>query len=504
MPHKVRTVIVGCGFGGVAAAYGLQQIGQDDFVILERGAEVGGVWAANTYPGIACDVPSHAYSLSFAPNPRWSRRFSPGPEIQQYLIDLTQRLGLEQHLRLNAEVRRAVFDDASQRWRIELRDGETLDAEVVISACGQLSRPTVPPLPGLERFRGDWFHSAEWPEGKALDGARVAVVGTGASAIQIVPSVASAVDHMTVFQRSAPWVIPKFDTEYSRVAHWLYSRFPRLQRVARWFWRSQLESLVPAFTRQPPLTSRVMVRFFTGLVAVQRFLQLRGNRRLMEATTPDYPLGCKRVALTNQWYPTLRRDNVALCTSPIREIVEDGVLTTDGAHHAADTIVFATGFTATEFLAPMEVRGRSGLSIRDAWSAGAEAFLGITVPGFPNFFMLYGPNTNHGTGSALELIEVQARYAAQAVALLANDEAKQLEVRPEVHDAFCRELDERLAGTVWANCSSWYVTESGRVTNQWPGTQNEYRERAGRLNVSDYVTDAPRRAVPLSAPPPAS
>ncbi len=461
--------------------------------MLERGDRPGGVWCANTYPGIACDVPSVVYSLSFAPNPKWTRRFSPGDEIEAYLLSVMRRFRLDERLRVEADVVRARFDDASGRWRLDLADGETIEAEVLISACGQLARPDVPKLPGLERFQGEWFHSAHWPKGKKLDGARVAVIGTGASAIQFAPSIAPIVEHMTIFQRSAPWVIPKLDTKYGRVTRWLYARFPWLQRFARHFWQAQLESLAPLFTRQPPLRARMIHAIFSKLAAFQRFVQLRGNRRLIETATPDYALGCKRVLLTMDWYPTLRRPNVEVSTSPVREVVTDGVVTEDGMRHEVDTIIFGTGFTATEFLAPMEVFGRDGVSIRDVWKDGAEAFLGMTVPAFPNLFILYGPNTNHGTGSALEVIEVQARYAAQAVELLANNEATQLEVRREAHETFKRELQHRLKESVWASCTSWYVTEAGRVTNNWPGTFEEYRQRAGRVNLTHYWTARPTR-----------
>ncbi|MFZ1866156.1 MAG: NAD(P)/FAD-dependent oxidoreductase [Polyangiales bacterium] len=499
MSRKVRTAIVGAGFGGVAAAHALLQRGQDDFVILERGDRPGGVWRANTYPGIACDVPSVVYSLSFAPNPNWTRRFSPGDEIQAYLLDVMRRFGLDEHVRVDADVVRARFEDASGRWRLELADGDVIEAEVLISACGQLTRPALPKPPGLERFEGQWFHSAHWPEGAKLDGARVAVIGTGASAIQFAPSIAPSVAHMTIFQRSAPWVIPKLDTQYGRITRWLYARFPRLQWLARRFWQVQLESLAPVFTRQPPLRARIMHAIFNKLAALQRFVQLRGNRRLIETATPDYALGCKRVLLTMNWYPTLRRPNVEVSTSPVREVVRDGVITEDGTHHEVDTIIFGTGFTATQFLAPMKVFGRHGVSIEDAWKEGAEAFLGITVPGFPNFFMLYGPNTNHGTGSAIEVIEAQARYAAQGAQLLAEDVAQQLEVRREAHEVFKEELQRRLQESVWASCTSWYVTETGRITNNWPGTFEEYRKRTRQVNLADYLTARPQRSSGLQA-----
>jgi cation diffusion facilitator CzcD-associated flavoprotein CzcO len=491
MPRQVSTAIVGAGFGGVAAAIELKRRGQDDVVILERGDRLGGVWRANTYPGIACDVPSHLYSLSCAPNARWTRRFSPGVEIQAYLEDVARRFDVARHVRLNADVVRASFDDGSGRWQVETADGERIEAEVLITACGQLTRPAIPDLPGLGEFRGEVFHSAHWPGDTMLEGRRVAVVGTGASAIQFVPAIAPHVAHMTVFQRSAPWVLPKSDKAYAPSTRRLYAHVPLLQRAIRKLWWALMESIVPAFTRRPTPVAKVVTAPLRAMSTLNRLVQLRGDRRLFAATTPDYSLGCKRVLITSEWFPTLLRDNVDLVTTPISEITSDAVVTADGARHQVDTIVFGTGFTATEFLAPMEVRGRDGLALTEAWRDGAEAYLGISVPGFPNMFMLYGPNTNHGTGSALHLIETQAAYAADAARMLGAGEAEQLEVRREVHDAFQRELAERLSDCVWADCSSWYVTESGRITNQWPGTQTEYRRRAARLDPADYVTAAP-------------
>jgi cation diffusion facilitator CzcD-associated flavoprotein CzcO len=489
MPRTVSTAIVGAGFGGVAAAAALRRQGQSDIVILERGDRVGGVWRANTYPGIACDVPSNLYSLSFAPNPRWSRRFSPGEEIQEYLEDLVRRLDLERHLRLGADVVRAAFDEDRGRWRIELGDGDEVEAEVLVTACGQLTRPAIPDLPGMGDFEGEIFHSAHWPEGRMLDGARVAVIGTGASAIQFVPEIAPRVENMTIFQRSAPWIIPKNDKPYARSTKRLYAHVPILQRIAREILWAMLEGIVPVFTRRPGAVGAAISAQFRAISELQRSIQLRGDRRLMAATRPDYPVGCKRVLLSSDWYPALRRENVDLVTAPIREVVSDGVVTEGGTRHPVDTIVFGTGFTATEFLAPMEVRGRDGVTLAEAWRDGAEAYLGMTIPGFPNLFLLYGPNTNHGTGSALELIETQAGYVADAVRMLADAEAERLEVRRDVHEAFQRELGDRLRDSVWVACSSWYVTESGRVTNNWPGSQTEYRRRAGRLDPADYLLE---------------
>ena len=494
MTRQVSTAIVGAGFGGIAAAAALKQQGQDDLVILERGHQVGGVWRANTYPGIACDVPSHLYSLSFAPNPRWTRRFSPGSEIQAYLENVVRRFDLGRHLRFGSDVERATFDD-SGRWRLELGDGSEVEAEMLIAACGQLTRPEIPDIPGLGNFKGEIFHSAHWPE-KPLDPkSRVAVLGTGASSIQFAPAIAPEVEQLTVFQRSAPWIVPKSDKPYAARTKDLYERAPWLQRAIRETWWAALEACVPVFTRRPTALATAVTVPFRAMSTVHRAVQLRGDRELMDATSPDYPLGCKRILLTSEWYPMLRRPNVDLVTTPIQEVVEDAVVTSDGVRRPADTIIFGTGFTATEFLAPMEVQGRDGIALGEAWKDGAEAYLGMTVPGFPNMFLLYGPNTNHGTGSALALLEAQAGYVVGASQLLASGAVDRLEVRQGVHDAFQGWLQERLRDSVWTSCSSWYVTESGRVTNNWPGTQTQYRRLTARCHPADYLTEAPTPAV---------
>ena len=489
MARSVSVAIVGAGFGGVATAVKLKQRGQHDIVILERGDRIGGVWRANTYPGIACDVPSHLYSLSFAPNPDWSRRFSPGSEIRAYLHGVAERFGVTPHIRFNADVQRATFDEGSGRWRLDVANGEDVEAEVLITACGQLTRASIPPVSGLDRFKGPMFHSAHWDRAFDPAGRRVAVIGTGASAIQFVPQIAPVVSRMAIFQRSAPWVLGKTDRLYPERVKRLHERVPLLPRLWRKAWWLWFESLVPVFTRPSSRVGRTMTALYRTLSQVNRFIQLRGDRRLWKATTPDYPVGCKRILITSDWFPTLRRENVELVPGAISEVTEDAVVDSEGRSHPCDAIVFGTGFTATEFLAPMEVRGRGGRRLgEDAWARGAEAYLGIAVPDFPNMFLLYGPNTNHGTGSAVELLEAQADYATQAVGLVADGRAERLEVRREVHDAFVREMDERLAGSVWVSCSSWYVTAEGRVTNNWPGSQTEYKRRTRTVALADYST----------------
>ena len=398
------------------------------------------------------------------------------------------------HVRFGQDVTHATFDDESGRWRLETAAGDELEADVLITACGQLQRASIPDIAGLDSFQGPMFHSAHWDHSVDLTGRRVAVIGTGASAIQFVPALAPQVSHMTIFQRSAPWVMFKLDVEYSDRTKRLYSRLPILQRIWRRAWWLWMESLVPLFTRRPMRPALAMAAPYRWLAHVVRFIQLRGNRRLLAATKPGYPMGCKRVCITSDWYPTLRRPNVELVTQGVREVVPGGVMTDDGGLYEADAIVFGTGFRATEFLAPMEVQGRGGRRLADAWARGAEAYLGIAVPEFPNMFLLYGPNTNHGTGSAIELLEAQAEYAAEAVDALARGVAERLEVRREVHDAFQQELGERLDATVWSQCASWYVTADGRVTNNWPGSQREYKDRTRELRLSDYLTEAPERA----------
>ena len=491
MARSVSVAIVGAGFGGVAAAVNLKQQGQQDLVILERGDSVGGVWRANTYPGIACDVPSHLYSLSFAPNPNWSKRFSPGDEIQAYLEDVARRFGVIDHVRFNQDVVRAAW--TGDRWRLEVADGEDVEAEVLITACGQLTRASIPPVKGLDRFKGPMFHSAHWDREFDARGKKVAVIGTGASAIQFAPRIADEVEHLTVFQRSAPWVLGKTDRDYPERVKRLHRRFrllPRMWRRGWWLW---FESLVPLFVAPTGRAARVLTPFYKGLSHLNRIVQLRGDRELMRKTKPDYPIGCKRILITADWYPMLRRPNVDLVTERIREVTQDAVVTDSGTSVPADAIVFGTGFTAQEFLAPMQVVGRDGMRMKeDAWARGGEAYLGLAVHGFPNMFLLYGPNTNHGTGSAVELLEAQARYAAQAVTTLAEGRAEQLEVKREVHESFVREMDDRLKDSVWVGCSSWYLTAEGRVTNNWPGSQTEYKRRTKTLALADYETRVAR------------
>ncbi|MFM9127253.1 MAG: flavin-containing monooxygenase, partial [Solirubrobacterales bacterium] len=440
------------------------------------------------------DVPSNLYSLSFAPNPHWSRRFAPREEIRAYLERVAHDFGLEPHLRLGTEVTTASWDDEAGHWRLELASGENVEAEVLVTACGQVARPRVPDVPGLEEFAGPAFHSSQWDHDLDLSGLRVGVLGSGASAIQFVPAIAGRVGRLTVFQRSAPWTLPKMDVFYSSKTQERFERFPWFQRLARSTWRISFELLAPVFTGRPVSVADRSRRLFAGISGLQRRVQLRGRGDLQAKARPDYEMGCKRVLMTSEWFPALRRPNVELVTDDVERVTSDGIVDARGRTHPLDVIIFGTGYAATDLLAPMEVLGRGGESLHERWREGAEAYLGLSVPGFPNMFMVYGPNTGHGTGSAIDMLEAEADHIADAVRMLSSGRAQQLEVRQETYDAFQQEIAERMADTVWTSgCGSWYRNDAGRVTITWPGQPAEYQRRAQRLSPADYELRAPAR-----------
>ena len=457
--------MIGAGFGGLAAAVAVRDVGEP--TLLERGADVGGVWRDNTYPGAACDVPSHLYSFSFAAEHRWSRRFAPQRDILEHLRRVTDEHGLRPHLRLHTEVTEARFDDDRAVWRLTTAAGEVLEADVVVPACGQLTRPLRPDVPGLDSFRGPVLHSARWDHDVDLRGRRVAVVGTGASGIQIVPAIADDVARLTVFQRSAAHLVPKPDRRYSALHRALFRHVPAWPRAAR-------AGLMAFFER----FGAVPVRPAPG--AVQ--LALRGLLRagvpdaaLRARLRPAHPVGCRRVLVSSDYHRTLRRPHVRLVTEPIAEVTADGVVTADGARHDLDVLVLATGFAAASFVAPMKVFGRDGRELSDEWRDGVHAHLGMTVPGFPNLFLMHGPHTALRAGSVVHMIECQAAYLRQAVRRIA-DGARTVEVRPDVAAAFTAEMRARLGpGT------------SGAVS-EWPGTMREYERRTARFADAEFRT----------------
>jgi cation diffusion facilitator CzcD-associated flavoprotein CzcO len=479
---RTRIVIVGAGFGGIGLGIRLRQAGLDDFVILEKSTSVGGVWRENRYPGAACDVPSHLYSFSFAPRADWPNKFARQAEILAYLKDCARSHGLEPHIRFGAEVSEARWDETAGRWHVHTRDGRVFDTQTLVSATGQLCRPSIPRLPGLKRFAGAAFHSAEWPENLDLHGKRVAVIGTGASAIQIVPEIAPDVARLYLFQRSAAYVAPKRDRIYPPWQRDLYRRHPWLLRLSRLRMYIQHELRAVAF-----VTWRAAMRF--KRIAFSRNLR-RGVKdpSLRERLTPDYRMGCKRILLSNDFYPAMARPNVELVTDAIAEVRPDGIVAVDGTERKVDCIVFATGFSATEFLAPIRIAGRCGQDLHQAWRDGAEAHLGMTVAGFPNFFMLYGPNTNLAHNSIVYMIESEIRYVIACIRRLARDEVRTIEVKPDVQRRYNASIQKRLERSNWSKgCTSWYLTATGKNVANWPGYSLEFNWRTRAPDWDDYA-----------------
>jgi cation diffusion facilitator CzcD-associated flavoprotein CzcO len=493
-----RVVIIGAGLSGLAMAMQLVRAGSRDFLILEQSEGVGGTWRDNTYPGSGCDVPSHLYSFSFAPKCDWSRRFAEQPEILSYAEDCVDRFRLRDHLRTGTTVDAATFEEAEERWSLECTgaDGraEVVEADVVVFACGQLNRPYVPELAGRDSFAGPQWHSARWDHATALDGCRVAVIGNGASAIQFVPPVAERASSVSVFQRTPNYVAPKRDRAYSPFVRTVLARVRPVELLYRWWIYWSLEARWLWFRKDSWASRTISDLFARGIRE-----KVVSERLPADALVPDYPIGCKRVLISSDWYPTLLRSNVAVVPSPIDHIETDAVVTVDGTRHPADVLVFATGFATTQFLAHIPIRGQGGRLLADEWRGGAHAYLGTMVAGFPNCYLLYGPNTNLGHNSILFMVERQVNLVLQAVALqIESAQARRGEkvavgVEPSAYRDDDLRTQGRLAGTAWvAGCRSWYKDAAGRVVNNWPTWTVRYwydtlrlrREDVHRMNSS--------------------
>ena len=483
---QYRVVVIGAGFAGIGMAAALRQAGIEDFLVVDRASDIGGTWRDNTYPGLCCDVPSNLYSFSFRPG-RWSRRFPPRAEILAYLRTLTEERGLSPYLRLGSGVTAAEFDEPSGTWNLTLDTGERLQASAVVSAVGQLTRPAFPDIPGRDEFAGPSWHSARWDHNVGLSGKRVAVIGTGASAIQFVPEVAKTAAHLDVYQRSAPYVLPKSDRPYGDAEQRMFERLPVVRKADRLRIFLYGELLTSGFVLSPKFLAAPMQMW-------RRQLRTQiSDPGLRERCVPDYVMGCKRVLFSNDWYPALARPNVDLVTVPIARIAGDGVITADGTHRPADVIIYGTGFQSLDFLAPMSVTGLGGRRLDEAWRDGAEAYLGITVSGFPNFFMLYGPNTNLGGNSIIYMLEGQIGYVAGALRALDAERLDWLDVRPDVQDSFNAWVTTASRTSVWeSGCHNWYTTASGRNTNNWPDHTFLYRYRVRRFDLGRYRV-MPRR-----------
>ena len=475
----LRVVVIGAGFGGLGVAHALRESGVRDVTILERADDVGGVWRDNTYPGAACDVPSPLYSWSWATNPTWGRRYSVQPEILDYIRRTSKRHGLLDLVRFGTDV--TALEYVGREWRITTSTG-VLEADLVVAATGQLSNPVIPEIPGADRFAGPAFHSAQWRHDVDLAGRRVAVVGTGASAIQFVPGIVDRVGSMTVFQRSAPYVVPKPDRAYTEGHHRAFERYPAIpaseRRLTYWI----TERFNAALEGQSPITRPLMAAMRTAWrLHLRRQVK---DPELRRRLVPGYELGCKRVLFSNDWYPALDRDHVDLVTERVTAVEPHAVVTADGVRHAADVLIWGTGFAATDFLGGLDVRGVGGLSLKEVWADGARAHLGITVPGFPNLFTVYGPNTNLGGSSIINMLESQAGWIAQVARRVQEGRAHRVAVRRDVWEQYDAEMQARLGDGIWAGCDSWY-RDGQRITTNWPGMVAEYKRRTAVVDWSE-------------------
>lgn len=479
--RSAKVVIIGSGFSGIGLAHRLKESGIDDLVILERSEDPGGVWQLNTFPGATCDVPSNLYSFSFAPNPEWSSTYSPQPEIRRYLHACVERFGLRPVLRTGVEVTGAEWREDDQRWAVSTSEG-LWTAEVLVSAIGPLTEPKLPDVPGIDRFAGKVMHSARWDSGYDLTGKRVASIGTGASAIQYVPQIAEQVDQLYVFQRTPPWVMPHDKRPVSDRERGLYRRFPLLQRLARGRDYLSKEVLILPFAKRPGLMHLI------ERVSRAHMEKQVADPALRAALAPDYTIGCKRIVPSNEWYPALQQPNVTLVPHALREVRQHSVVDADGVEREVDAIIFGTGYQVTEIPFADRVRGRSGRLLNEVWQGRPRAYLGASVPDFPNYFMMLGPNTGLGHSSMVLMIEAQLEHLARALRTLEQTGATAIEVDPAAYEAYNRDVDEKLRTTVWeiGGCTAFYRDGTGRNATLWPDWTWRFRRLARRWPQGAY------------------
>jgi len=490
IPDHVRVLVIGAGFGGLATAIKLHEAGEESFVVVERGSDVGGTWRDNHYPGAACDVPSQLYSYSFAPNSGWTRSFSPQPEIQAYIRRVAEESGTLDRFVLDTEVERAAWDEDAHLWRVTTSRGE-LTAEIVVSAAGALSDPRNPDIEGFDTFEGEVFHSARWNHDVDLTGKRVAVIGTGASSIQIVPEIAPKAARLDVYQRTAPWVIPRNDRAYTKAERLAFQHLPGVQSLYRTAVYWAREMYVPAFTRFPRLALPAR------LMALKNIERGISDPVLREKVTPDYAIGCKRILISNTWYPALDRDDVDLVTDRIARLTPTGIVTEDGVEREVDVVVVATGFHTTDLPIAERLTGRGGSSLAERFEEhGMQAYKGTTVHGFPNLFFVVGPNTGLGHSSMVFMIESQVAYIVDAVTHLKTHGITSAEPRAEVQRAYNDALQRRMRRTVWSagGCASWYLDSHGRNVTLWPRATFTFRRELAQFDTEAYALDtAPER-----------
>jgi cation diffusion facilitator CzcD-associated flavoprotein CzcO len=478
---SLSIVIIGTGFGGLGMAIQLKKAGFSNFLLLEKAGAVGGTWRDNTYPGAACDVQSHLYSFSFEPKYNWSRKFGLQKEILGYMEHCVRKYDLSRHIRFHSEVLNASFDDTCHEWLVGMADNTSLRTRVLIAAAGQLNQPAWPRLKGLDHFDGKVFHSARWDHSYSLTGKRVAVIGTGASAVQFVPEISKQVQSLSLFQRSAAWVLPKPDRLFRKWEQALFKAFPPVNQAYRSLIYWENESRALAFTK-----------FYRVLNLFARKARKEAKEQIsdpdkLKNIIPDYQIGCKRILISNDWYSTINQLHINLVTDAIDHIDEQSVVTTDGTRYPVDTLICATGFQASKFLSPMQIRGKSGQLLNDVWKNGAAAFKGMTVNGFPNLFILYGPNTNLGHNSILFMLESQFRYVLDGLKALRDRPGAAMDVCFDRQQRFVESVQSGLEGSVWnSGCTSWYLNADGKNTVNWPGFTFSYRLSTRRLDVEDY------------------
>jgi len=483
MGTNPSVIVVGAGLAGLCAGALLKKAGFEDFVILEKADRVGGTWRENSYPGCACDTPVAVYQFSFAQTLNWNFLFPRAAEVQKYTEDLTDQCGLRSHLRLGQGGASAVWDDKHSRWKVTSTTGEVHEAQTLVMALGQLNRPMLPEIAGRDSFAGPAFHSAKWNHEVKLEGKRVLVIGSAASAIQLIPEVAQIARHVMVFQRTANWIVPRLDRPVTEAERRILATAPEVtssERENRYIFSDAVFWQAFKYTEEGRA-------FFTEMALNHLAAQIP-DEALRRKLTPDYPIGCKRVLFADDYYPALMRPNVSLVTEGIDRITPNGVVTKDGVTHEGDVIVFATGFETTGWHWSIDITGRDGIKLSDQWKSAPEAYLGITVANFPNLFMTYGPNTNLGHNTITFMIERQVEYVVRSLEAIRDRGLASIEVTKAAQDRFNKELQAKLAKTTWADpaCSSWYKTPDGRITQNWSDHTRAYREATREVEWNDY------------------
>ncbi|MBJ7354583.1 MAG: NAD(P)/FAD-dependent oxidoreductase [Thermoleophilaceae bacterium] len=495
--EHTHIAIVGSGFSGIAMARYLKKSGRNDFVIFEKGNDVGGTWRDNTYPGIACDVPSNLYSFSFALNPDWSRSYSGGWEINNYIRATAKKLDILKHIRFNTAVLSAAWDDDAQLWRGETEAGP-FTADFVIGAMGPLSEPAIPDLPGIEKFQGEAFHSQHWDHEYDLKGKRVAVVGTGASAIQFVPQIQPDVAELHLYQRTPPWILPRSERSLTKFEHKLYRYLPFTQKIARGFVYSMLEMRVIGFVKQPQI---MRIAQLGAKLNIRRHIK---DKELRKKVTPDFAFGCKRVLMANNYYPALAQDNVEVITHGVTEVRENSIVASDGTEREIDAIIWGTGFYVTDNPEWNNLMGRDGRSLTETWApTGMRSYLGTLVPNFPNAFLIIGPNTGLGHSSMVYMIESNVEYILSVLDHVEKNSAAAVEVKEQTVANFEDDIVERSKGTVWTSggCDSWYLDASGRNTTLWPDFTFRFRKLCREFEPGQVTLRAKgESAEPVEAP----